>query len=70
MAAMLFILSFIAPGIGWVQEQGITQKTVAARLGQSWRQFQKPDSGNTQKKAHPHAIRCHPKERNGAALQE
>ena len=53
MAAMLFILSFIAPGIAWVQEQGTTQKTVAARLGQSWRQFQKPDSATLKKKLTP-----------------
>ncbi len=52
-AAMLFIISLIPPGVAWVQDKGTSQKTVAARLGQSWKQFQKPDAATLKKMLTP-----------------
>lgn len=52
-AAMLLICSLILPGIAWVQENGAVHKTVAARLGQSWKNFQKPDQATLKRMLTP-----------------
>jgi len=52
-AAMLLISSLILPGIAWVQDNGAVHKTIAARLGQSWKHFQKPDQATLKRMLTP-----------------